>query len=511
MNSSMFQTAELGQRVPKGEFKRREKALRQTLLDLQHELRADGSFPVLIDFGGVRGGGKASTTNLLNKWMDASYIVTHAYHKPSDEESERPLWWRFWRDLPARGQIGIYLSGRYSRPLLDFVYGHTTLEQYGHQLQQIRAFEQALAADGALILKFWMHVPAKTQKKRLEALESDPLHAWRVSPEDWKHYEMYQRFIEAAEIAVSRTNTGEAPWEIVEGVDYNFRSLRVGEALANALERHLKQQQIRRRYLDELTQEAVARREDSENGDDAPLPTLTILDALDLSKAVPKKTYRKKVEELQARLNRLHMEAASRDLSVILVFEGPDAAGKSGSLRRVIEALDVRWYKVYPFSAPTDEEKAHHYLWRFWRCIPRKGRVTIFDRSWYGRVLVERIEGFANDIEWRRSYAEINQFEESLVEHGIVLVKFWIHISKEEQLARFKAREETPYKRWKLTEEDWRNRARWEDYAEAAHSMIQATDRQLAPWVLVEGNDKYHSRVRVLEAVCEALERATQG
>ncbi len=504
----MFQTAELGQKVSKNEFKQRELILRESLLELQRALREDGSFPVMIDFGGVRGGGKGTTTNLLNKWMDASYIETHAYGTPSDEERERPYWWRFWRDLPPRGHIGINLSGRYSRPLLDYVYGNSDLETYLHQLEQIRAFETALADDGALILKFWMHVRAEVQKKRLEALENDPLNRWRVSPEDWTHYEMYDRFIEAAEIAVSRTNTGDAPWEIVEGADYHYRSLRVGELLQDALQRHLRKVHIQRKYLDELHSEAKARDEGHESNGGS-VQSLTILDALDLSLKIPKKAYRRQVAQLQARLNQLHMEAAHRNLSVLLVFEGPDAAGKSGALRRIIEALDARWYKVHPFSAPTDEENAHHYLWRFWRCIPRRGRVTLFDRSWYGRVLVERIEGFANDMEWRRSYAEINNFEETLVDHGIVLLKFWIHISKEEQLARFKAREETPYKRWKLTEEDWRNRARWEDYSVAAHRMIQATDKQSAPWVLVEGNDKYHARVKVLDAICQALERAT--
>jgi polyphosphate:AMP phosphotransferase len=503
----MFQTAELGQKVSKREFKKRELVLRKRLLDLQDQMRADGTFPLLIDFGGVRGGGKGTSTNLLNKWMDASYIETHAYGEPSDEERERPPWWRFWRDLPPRGHIGIFLSGRYSRPLLDYVYGNTSLELFQHQLTQIKAFEQALADDGALILKFWMHVSAADQKKRLETLEHDPLHSWRVSPEDWTHWQMYDRFIEAAEIVVSRTSTGDAPWDIVEGGDYNYRSLRVGELLEDALERHLKKIQIRRKYHAELHREIST--DNNDHGGHSAMRK-TVLDALDLSLKLGKQEYRKQMEQLQARLNRLHVEAAHRNLSVILVFEGPDAAGKSGAIRRVTEALDARWYKIYPFAAPTDEEKAHHYLWRFWRCIPRQGRVTIFDRSWYGRVLVERIEGFATDIEWRRSYNEINSFEEVLVEHGIVLVKFWIHIDQEEQLARFKAREETPYKRWKLTDEDWRNRDRWEEYAIAAHRMIQATDKQISPWVLVEGNNKPYARVKVLNAICEALEKATE-
>jgi polyphosphate:AMP phosphotransferase len=505
----MFITAELGQRVAKSEFKKRELVLRENLLELQHRMREAASFPILIDFGGVSGAGKVTSTNLLNKWMDASYIQTYAYGDPSDEERERPYWWRFWRDLPRTGEIGINLSGRYSRPILEFVYGQSTRGEFNHHLEQIREFEQALADDGALILKFWMHISAAVQKKRLEKLESDPLHSWQVSPEDWTHWEMYDRFIEAAEIAITHTSTGDAPWEIVEGEDYYYRSLRVGEVLQAALERHLKKAELRRRYQEELDREVA----ESVNG---AMPggvsdTRTILQALDLSKKLDKRTYRKELKRLQARLNILHEAAVRNNLSVILVFEGPDAAGKSGAVRRVTEALDARSYKVYPFSAPTDEESAHHYLWRFWRCIPRRGRVTIFDRSWYGRVLVERIEGLATDTEWRRSYAEINDFEEQLVEHGIVLLKFWIHIDKDEQLARFKTREETPHKRWKLTEEDWRNREKWDQYEVAVHRMIQATSKRDTPWLLIEGNDKPYARIKILRSICDALENATEA
>ena len=235
----MFQTAELGQRVSKSEFKQRELILREDLLALQQRLRTEGKFPVILDFAGVRGAGKGTSTNLLNKWMDARWIVTQAYSEPSDEEAERPVPWRFWRSMPPRGQIGIYLSGRYSIPLLNYVYGKSTDNQFSKELERINAFEKALADDGAMVLKFWMHISHDVQKKRLELLENDPLRSWRMSPDDWKHWEMYDRFIEAAEKIISQTNTGHAPWEIIEGEDYNFRGLRVGEILQQRLERHL--------------------------------------------------------------------------------------------------------------------------------------------------------------------------------------------------------------------------------------------------------------------------------
>jgi polyphosphate kinase 2 (PPK2 family) len=228
------------------------------------------------------------------------------------------------------------------------------------------------------------------------------------------------------------------------------------------------------------------------------------MDGLDLSQKLDKKSYRKQLRSLQARLAILQQKAAEKQVSSILVFEGVDAGGKGGAIRRITEPLDARYYKVYPFAAPTDVESRQHYLWRFWHCIPRAGRMSIFDRSWYGRVLVERIERFAGDDEWRRAFAEINDFEDQLVEHGIVLLKFWLHIS----LRRFKAREETSYKRWKLSDEDWRNRERWDDYLFAGHEMIQQTSVKRAPWVLVEAENKAFGRIKVLGAVCDALEKA---
>jgi polyphosphate:AMP phosphotransferase len=506
----MFKTAELGQKVSKQEFKRRELILRQNLLALQQQLRSEGKVPVILDFAGVRGAGKSTSTNLLNEWMDARWIVTHGYTEPSDEEAERPAFWRIWQHLPPRGQIGIHLSGRYSSPLLNYVYGKSSLDHFAQELERINSFEKALADDGALVLKFWMHISRDVQKERLQLLENDPLRSWRMAPDDWKHWEMYDRFIEAAERIISQTNTGHAPWEIIEGENYNFRSLRVGEILQERLERHLLKEKIRQKYLVEM------RKEMSETSDEQAVSNngheiKTVMDRLDLSLTLGKKEYRKELAFHQARLAGLHQQAWQKKISTILVFEGPDAGGKGGAIRQITHALDARTYKVYPFSAPTDVEDSYHYLWRFWNCIPRAGRMTIFDRSWYGRVLVERIEQFAGDDEWRRAFAEINDFEDQLIEHGIVLRKFWLHIDKDEQLARFKDREETPHKQWKLVEEDWRNREKWEEYMFAAHKMIQRTSVHRSPWVLVENNSKRYGRIKVLKAVCDAMEKVIEA
>jgi polyphosphate kinase 2 (PPK2 family) len=517
----MFRTAELGQKISKSEYNQREPILRQALLDAQVNLRVNSEFPVIILFAGVDGAGKGETVNLLNEWMDPRWLVTRAYDEPSDEERDRPEYWRFWRDLPPNGRIGLFLSSWYSQPLLRRVYEKDNDATFDDRLDRILAFEKALADDGALILKFWMHLSHDAQKKRLKKLEKDPLTSWRVTQQDWDHWQIYDRFEAAAERTIMRTSTGTAPWTIVEGVDPNYRSLTVGGIVLKEVNQHLEEISKTKLLMEQLGVDAAPDKPEAgdfitavssavtdEAGTEPvpPLPAATVLSSLDMSLQLPKADYKKKLKQCQARLNLLHREALKKKLSTILLFEGPDAAGKGGAIRRVTAALDARHYQVIPIAAPTDEERAHHYLWRFWRHLSRAGRINIFDRSWYGRVLVERVEGFATEAEWKRAFAEINEFEEQLTDHGILLLKYWVHITKDEQLERFKAREQTPHKRWKLTEEDWRNRERWDDYERAVNDIVEHTSTHTAPWVLVEGNDKRYSRIKVISTFCDRLE-----
>jgi polyphosphate:AMP phosphotransferase len=513
----MFSTAELGQKIGKREFNEREPLLRQELLDVQGRLREDGSFPVIIVFAGVDGGGKGDTVNLLNEWMDPRWLVTKAYDAPSEEEQERPEYWRFWRDLPPKGRIGLFLSSWYSRPILDRVYGKCDESAFEDRLNRILSFEKALADDDALILKFWMHLSHSAQKNRLKKLEKDSLTSWRVTQDDWDHWHIYEKFEEAAERTIMRTSTGNAPWTIVEGVDPRYRCLTVGSIVRDEIIKRLDEVDRKRRLLAEIAsrkEEDPQARADAGGTDNgtgaavAPLRPATVLSALDMTRQLSRSEYDKQLKALNARLNLLHRKALKQKISSILLFEGPDAAGKGGAIRRLTTALDARQYQVIPIAAPTDEERAHHYLWRFWRHLSRAGRINIFDRSWYGRVLVERVEGFAMEDEWRRAYAEINDFEEQLTGHGIVLLKYWVHIDKDEQLARFRAREETPHKRWKLTEEDWRNREKWDDYELAVNDIVEHTSTRTAPWVLVEGNDKRFARIKVLKSYCDRMEAA---
>ena len=512
----MFEAAELGQKIPKKAYKKRETVLREELLEAQFRLR-DAGFPVIVLVHGVDGAGKGDTVNTLHEWMDTRLIDTRAYDVPTTEEAERPVFWRFWRDLPSAGRMGVFLKAWYSDPFIRRVYGEIGQEEFDHALSRIMAFERTLAASGAVILKVWLHLGKKQQKKAFRALEADPDQAWRVSKKDWEHWKRYDEFVPVAEHLIMRTSTGSAPWEIVEGFDPRFRNLEVGTALLKAIRMGLAEEEARRQAAEEVRFRGRGKRKvdvtlEVEAGPETaiqdPLTDTTLLSTLDMTVSLSKPAYGKAVSRLQGRLNRLRRDARRRGLSGVLVFEGWDAAGKGGAIRRVVRALDARFYQVISVAAPTEEERAHHYLWRFWRNIPREGRVTVFDRSWYGRVLVERIEGFATQKEWMRAYGEINDFEAELVGHGIVLKKFWIHITPEEQEARFKARAESPLKSWKLTEEDWRNRDRWAAYERAVSDMVERTSTQMAPWALIEGNDKRFARVRVLEEVCDALERA---
>ncbi len=558
----MFETVELGRKLSKSEYKKREPTMRQALLKAQRDLRQSG-IPAVVLFGGVDGAGKEELVNLLNAWMDPRWVLTRAYGEASDEERERPPYWRYWRDLPPAGQIGLFLSAWYSRPLLDRVYGGAASE-LDESLDEISTFEKMLADDGVLVLKFWMHLGKDAQRKRFKALEKDPLQSWRVTDRDWKHWEMYEQFVETAERIIARTSTGAAPWYLIEGADERYRSMRVGQILLGAIQRRLDRERTLQRARmratgdfkavveDRATRDAklveLARAEaeaiwgyrDAEGDTAAPAAEpaeaaepvspagavdllgagdddavtdilthpITVFSRLEMPEALDTHAYKEDLAAQQARASYLHRLANERQISTILVFEGVDAAGKGGAIRRLISALDMRNVRVIPIAKPTDEENAHHYLWRFWRHLPRGGRLTIFDRSWYGRVLVERVEGFAGEEEWRRAYEEINRFESQLTSHGAVLIKFWVHITPEEQLDRFKARMETPYKRWKLTDEDWRNRARWHDYEIAAHDMMERTSRSSAPWVLVEGNDKRFARVKVIKTVCDRLAEA---
>ncbi|MEW6306920.1 MAG: polyphosphate:AMP phosphotransferase [Verrucomicrobiota bacterium] len=492
----MFEAAELGRKVSKEKYAAELPKLRSALLQAHFALK-DTKAPVMVIISGADGAGKGEVVHRLNEWLDPRGVETHAFWQSSDEEQERPRYWRFWRALPARGRIGILFGSWYSEPIIRRVYGKTKTSQLDSELDRIAFFEKMLADDGAVIIKLWFHLSKKAQRKRLKDLESDPKTHWRVLPTDWKHYKLYDKFIDVSERAIRRTDAGHAPWHLIEATDRRYRELTAGRILLAALEQKLKE--ISAHQKTHASPALPPKKKER---------TVTILDHVNLSQALTKGEYDEQLEKYQGKLSRLTWAANEKQISMVALFEGWDAAGKGSAIRRVTEAIDPRLYRIVPIAAPTDEERAHHYLWRFWRHLPRAGRTTIFDRSWYGRVLVERVEGFAREDEWKRSFLEINDFEEQMADHRIVLAKFWIHIGKDEQLRRFKQRENVAFKRYKITSEDWRNREKWDAYKTAINDMVAHTSTEFAPWTLVAGNDKKFARVQIVKTLCDALEKA---
>ncbi|MEC5400272.1 polyphosphate:AMP phosphotransferase [Uliginosibacterium sp. H1] len=490
----MFESAEVGHAVDNKTFRKEEEALRIALLQAQYRLREAGRFPVLLLISGVDGAGKSETIQQLYEWLDPRWLSTMAFAEPTDEERERPPMWRYWRALPAKGRIGMFAGSWYSAPIHDRIERDISQATLDIQLDGINRLEAMLVNEGALVLKFWFHLSREGQKKRLKRLERDPRTAWRVTQTNWDRLKTYDALQGVARHVLRVSNTAWAPWTIVDGSDDNYRNLLVGRALLEAIERRLAEPQVPANPV----AAPLPRRLDDQN----------VLTALDLSAQIDEERYEKELAHWQGMLAELvrHKRFARR--SLVLVFEGMDAAGKGGAIRRVAAAMDPRQYQIMPVAAPTDEERAQPYLWRFWRQVPRWGRATMFDRSWYGRVLVERVEGFCEEADWLRAYGEINDFEHELVENGAVVLKFWLQIDKAEQLRRFRNREETEHKQFKITTEDWRNRRKWARYQAAAVDMIDRTSTGAAPWTVVEANDKRFARIKVLRAVCERLERA---
>lgn len=490
----MFEAAELGRTVSKQAFEAEEPELHAELLALQRRL-AKTDCAVIIVVAGVEGAGKGEVVDVLHKWLDVRGIETHAFWDETDEERDRPRFWRFWRTLPPRGGIGIMFGSWYTGPIIDRVIGDAPASEFDTQMRHINDFEQALCDDGAVILKFWFHLSKKEQKKRLK--QDKKGERGKISPLTKKFARHYDEFTKVSERAIRLSDIGHCPWHIIEATDRRYRNLAVGRIVKSVLSQHL-----------DHPPDKVLRTPFHTS------PTLgkeTVLDSVDLSQRIDAETYQSRLRNYQRKLHDLSWLVKKQGINIVAVFEGWDAAGKGGAIRRVTQSMDARLYRVISVAAPTDEERAHHYLWRFWRHVPRKGYGTIYDRSWYGRVLVERVEGFASAVEWGRAYQEINDFEEHLTNHGTVLLKFWLHLDKQEQLRRFEERQATPWKQHKITDEDWRNRDRWEDYQAAVNDMVVRTSTEYAPWTLVSANDKKVARLKVLETFCDRLHQALKN
>jgi polyphosphate:AMP phosphotransferase len=467
--------------------------LRSDILQAQFALRKSNSALVVI-VAGVDGAGKAKVVHRLHEWLEPRKVTTYAFWDPSDETRERPHQWQFWRAFPPKGGIALFFGSWYTDPLIDRVHDDISKSDFAAKMDHINALEKMLCADGIHFLKLWFHVSKKAHREKVQELEREHHRHWQMIPDDWKQHALYDRFKPIAESALSQTSTEHAPWQIIDAHDCAQSELAAGRLICQAMQEAAKEQM-------QKGQAVVATVKTTGLNSS----TRTLLDDVDLTQSLGKSDYKDELKYWQRKLSNLAWRAREAKVPTVLVFEGWDAAGKGGCIRRVTGAMDPRLYRLISTAAPNSEEFAYPYLWRFWRHIRRDGNLTIFDRSWYGRVLVERVEGYAVEPDWQRAYGEIAEFEKVLTDHGSVMCKFWLHLSPEEQLRRFEAREATPYKRHKITEDDWRNRDKWGAYASAVHDMVERTSTDHAPWTVVAAEDKKVARITVLKTLCKAL------
>ena len=493
----MFESAEIAHKIKKSVYKTAVPALRAALLGAQVDLYEGKKIPVVLLISGQDGAGKSEIINLLYEWMDPRFLSTLAFSPPSEEECERPPMWRYWRALPPKGRIGIFAGSWYSDTIRERILGNISLQQVDAHADQINRFEAMLVNEGALVLKFWFHLTRDAQKKRLKDLESDPHTAWRVTKWNWDRIKTHDKLQKVAGHFLRMTNTPWAPWIVVDGSDDCYRSLTVGQTLLTAMRARLDSPAPTHASVAQLMR--------------ADMDGRNVLSVLNQQLSLTQDHYENELAHWQGRLAELSRRPELRHRAVVCAFEGSDAAGKGGAIRRVCAALDARLYQVVPIAAPTEEERAQPHLWRFWRHLPRHGHVTLFDRTWYGRVLVERVEGFCSEHDWLRAYTEINDFEHEMADAGTIVVKFWLQISQDEQLRRFKEREQIAFKRFKITDEDWRNREKWNAYQQAVCDMVDRTSTGTAPWTLVEANDKKYARIKILRTLCERLESELLG
>ena len=491
----MLEKIDLSKKVDKKTYRRVMDEAEEKLGLLQRECK-DAGIPVILVFEGMGAAGKGVQINRLIQALDPRGFDVYACDRPTEDEQMRPFLWRYWTKTPAKGRIAVFDRSWYRSVQVDRFDGLTREDKLGDAYQDILSFEKQLCDDGTVIMKFFLYIDKDEQKKRFKKLEGSKETSWRVTEEDWNRNKDFDRYLKMNEEMLEKTDTDYAPWVIIEAVDKDYAALKIVSTVMDRLEYELEH----RRPEDgkQAQRQESKTRERFKNG---------VLSGIDLSKSLTEEEYKTRLKKLQKRLAELHSELYRLRIPVVIGFEGWDAGGKGGAIKRLTSNLDPRGYRVNPTAAPNDIEKVHHYLWRFWNSVPKAGHIAIFDRTWYGRVMVERIEGFCSEAEWRRAYQEINEMESHMANAGAVVLKFWLHIDKDEQERRFKERQANPAKQWKITDEDWRNREKWDQYEEAINEMLIRTSTTYAPWIVVEGNDKRYARVKVLQTVVDALEK----
>ncbi len=475
------------EKINKKEYNDEIKMLGRELASFQRVAR-ELDIPVMVIFEGLDASGKGSVINEMLLALDPKFYRVYSNTGETDEEFHRPFFWRFWKELPQKGELGIFDRSWYYSAAKDIYKSKIKKKEFERRCKEIADTEKLLTENGMIIIKFFLYISKKEQKSRLEKLEENSSTSWKVTKEDWESNKNFEKINGIYEELITKTNSETCHWNLI--CSENLKNCKL---------------KVFRKLIDELEERFYEKK---------PLKTAELgkakknynLDTINLEHDITKKYYETTLKKYQKRLLELEHEIYTRRIPVILAYEGWDAGGKGGNIKRVVERLDPRGYDVIPISAPNDIEKKYNYLWRFWNKIPKDGHIGIFDRTWYGRVLVERVEGFCSEDEWKRAFNEINMVEKQWADDGVLILKFWIHIDKDEQLKRFKEREETEYKKWKITEEDWRNREKWDEYQIAVEELLNRTDTKYAPWHVIEGNSKWHARLKALKTIVDAIE-----
>lgn len=515
----MLETLDLGLKISKENYAENVERLGFELQVLQR-MAFENGVPLLINFEGWDASGKGDSIACLVQNMDPRGFKVYLTRDPTEEESRFPFLRRFWLRLPGKGEVVLFDRSYYYTLYSARYENRITQMDWERLLQEVTNLERQLTDGGMTILNFWLHISKKEQKKRMSVWEEDKAQSWRATKRDWENHKHYREILGMVDEMLALTHTHQAPWILIEAENERFRRVKVLSEVVAAFRRALLARGVDAAQIEEHLSidpekaekeaEKAPRRKTRKDPLKEPprIPIDSPLARVDPSLAIDKEAYKKRMDAAQKQLREQGFMIYKRRIPVVILFEGWDAAGKGGAIKRLTQSLDPRGYAVIPISAPKGDEATRHYLWRFWRQLPKDGHLAIFDRTWYGRVLVERVEGFCSEEDWRRAYQEINEFEYSLARHGAVVVKFWLHISPDEQLRRFERRERIPFKNYKITDEDWRNRAKWPQYVEAVGDMVRQTSTPYAPWTIVEANEKPHARVKVLETTVSAIQAA---
>ncbi|MBQ9940965.1 MAG: polyphosphate:AMP phosphotransferase [Clostridia bacterium] len=489
----MLYSANLDSVLEKEEYLCLMEPLRQKIQTLGQLVKSE-KIPVIIIFEGWGASGKGSFISDIIENLDPRHFKVYSIDAPTDTEKRMPPLWRFWSRIPSSGQIALFDRSWYYDVSVGKIDNNIDDETADEYINNIRIFERQLTDNGYLVIKLFLHIGKEEQAKRFIKLKSDFSTAWRVVDRDIKRHKKYEAHFKAFDNMLSLTNTDYAPWTVVEANDRKFARVKIFNTIISRVEEMIEK-----------------KKQEHSTSEDIPSPKhnvikMPLISEISLDKSIDPAEYKEILREEQAKLRTLHNIIYQRKIPIIIVYEGWDAAGKGGNIKRIAQALDPRGYEVVPISAPSHVELAHHYMWRFWNNLPKTGHIQIFDRSWYGRVMVERIEKYTPPHIWKLAYNEICEFEKYLYDWGAIIVKFWIHIDKDEQLRRFEHRQNTPEKRWKITDEDWRNREKWEQYEMCCNDMLKYTSTEYAPWTVIESNDKKYARIKAIKTLINAIE-----